>query len=256
MNPLNIKKLKNTKFRNPLLIEGLPGMGNVGKIAIDFIIESLKAEKVYEINSYDFPNCVFVNEKGVVELPKIEIYHKKMKSNDLFLVSGDAQPIGERGCYELCDKVLDIFQDNGGKSLITLGGIGLEEMPKKPEVYCTGTEKKAINKLKISGVKTAEGIVGPVLGVSGVLLGLAKKRGMEGTILLVETYGNPAYLGIKESRELLKVLNTNLKLGINISKLDKEVKLIEKEIKEKLEAITAVQEEKKKGKDEITYYIG
>ena len=35
-----IKKLKDLKLKNPVMIEGLPGMGNVGKITIDFIIYS------------------------------------------------------------------------------------------------------------------------------------------------------------------------------------------------------------------------
>src|SRR3989344_5591518 len=30
-------------LHNPLLIEGLPGIGNVGKIAVDFLVEELKA---------------------------------------------------------------------------------------------------------------------------------------------------------------------------------------------------------------------
>ena len=35
---IEIKFLNNLKFNKPILIEGLPGMGNVGKIAIDFMI--------------------------------------------------------------------------------------------------------------------------------------------------------------------------------------------------------------------------
>ena len=37
-----IKKISRPKLKNPILIEGLPGMGNVGKIAVDFMIENLK----------------------------------------------------------------------------------------------------------------------------------------------------------------------------------------------------------------------
>ena len=68
-----IKKLSSPKIKNPILIEGLPGMGNVGKITVDFMVESLKAEKFMEIKSGVFPNSVFVNEENLVELPKIEL---------------------------------------------------------------------------------------------------------------------------------------------------------------------------------------
>ena len=55
-----IKRLGKVKIKNPILIEGLPGIGNVGKIAVDFIIENLNAKKIFEIYSYSFPS-VFVN---------------------------------------------------------------------------------------------------------------------------------------------------------------------------------------------------
>ena len=64
------------KLNKPILIEGLPGIGNVGKVAADFIIDEIKAKKIFELFSYDMPNSVFVNEKNLVELPVIEIYYK------------------------------------------------------------------------------------------------------------------------------------------------------------------------------------
>lgn len=251
-----INRLKNVKFKEPVMIEGLPGMGNVAKITIDFIIESLKADKVYEISSYGFPNFVFVNEKGLTELPKVEIYHKKIKGKDFFLVSGDTQPIDEESSYEFCDKLLDLFQEFNGKEVITLGGIGLEEPPKHPKVYCSGTDKTVVDKFKINGIKSAEGVVGPIIGVSGLLLGLAKIRGMKGAVLLVETFGVPTYLGIKESRELLKILNKQFKLGLNMGDLDREVGLVEKEIKNKLDKFMLREEKKLKSKKDVTNYIG
>jgi hypothetical protein len=58
-----VKKIP--KLKNPILIEGLPGIGNVGKVAVDFIIDELKAKKLYDIFSYTFPHSVFVNEKSL-----------------------------------------------------------------------------------------------------------------------------------------------------------------------------------------------
>ncbi len=251
-----IKKLKNLKLKNPIMIEGLPGMGNVGKITIDFIIESLKASKIFEISSFTFPNCVFVNEKGMVDLPKVEIYHKNLKGKDLFLVSGDMQPVTEEGCYEFCDKLLDLFEEYQGKEIITLGGIGLEEMPKTPKVYCAGTDKSIMSKFAVDGIKSAEGVVGPVIGVSGLILGLAKLRKINGIVLLVETLGLPTYLGIKEARELLKILNKHYKLGLDMKELNKEVRVIEGEVNDKLKKFMSHEEAKLNVKKESINYIG
>ena len=48
-----IKEAKKIpKLNKPILIEGLPGIGNVGKLAVDFVIDELKAEKLYSLFSY------------------------------------------------------------------------------------------------------------------------------------------------------------------------------------------------------------
>ena len=38
------KVLCKVNFRGPILIEGLPGIGNVGKISLDFLVDSLNAK--------------------------------------------------------------------------------------------------------------------------------------------------------------------------------------------------------------------
>ncbi len=233
---------KKPKLRNPVLIEGLPGIGNVGKVVVDFIIDELKAIKIYELFSYSFPHSVFVNEKNLVELPVIEIYYKKLKDNDLILLAGDVQPIDEVSCYSFCAKILDMFEKFRGKEIITLGGIGLQDIPKKPDVYGTGNTKKIIDRYKAgTSIRTdLHGVVGPIVGVSGLLLGLAEKRKIPAICMLAETFGHPMFLGIKGAREILKILNKKLNLQINLKDMNKEIKELESEIMKKTEDLAEV----------------
>lgn len=255
---------KKPKLRSPILIEGLPGIGNVGKVAIDFVLEELKPTKIYEITSYAFPHSVFINEENIAELPTVEIYYKKSntKRPDLLLLTGDVQPIDEASSYEFSDKMLDIAEQFGAKQIITLGGIGLPEIPKKPRVYCTGNSKSAIAKYKDAMViNEMYGIVGPIIGVSGLMVGLATRRKLPAVSFLAETYGHPMYLGLNGAREILKILNIKLNMGININKLDEEIKGMEKEILKRTEELGEVTKlaalKKLKGKRGYeTSYIG
>ena len=129
-------------------------------------------------------------------------------------------------------------------------------MPKTPKVYCAGTDKKVIAEYVSEGIQDAEGVVGPVIGVSGLLVGLAKLRNMKGVVLLVETLVVPTYLGVKEARELIKILNKHLKIGLNIKELNKEIKVIESEVNEKLKGLIAHEESKLKNKKGELNYIG
>lgn len=242
------------KIKDPILIEGLPGIGNVGKIAVDFMVENLKAKKIFEIKSKKFPNSVFINEKNLAELPKIEIFYKKIKNKDLLFLSGDIQPVEDESCYDFCEKILDLFETFKGKEIITLGGIGLSQPPENPKVFCTANTHEIIKKYTKDNAISNNlfGLVGPIMGVSGLLLGLGKERNIPSISLLAETYGHPTYLGIKGAREILKKLNKSLTLNMNLKDLDREIKEIEKEIKK----INALQKIKEKPKKPGLSYIG
>ncbi len=221
---------KKPRLNRPILIEGLPGIGNVGKVTVDFITDELKAKKLYEITSYSFPHSVFVNDQNLVELPKIEMFYRKGKT-DLLILAGDIQPMDEISSYEFSEKMLDIAEQYKTKEIITLGGIGLNEIPKKPKVYCAANSKKMLKKYKHKLIHgKIYGVVGPIVGISGLLLGLSAKRNIPGITFLAETYSHPMYLGVKGAREIIKVLNDKLKLGIDVEKLKKEIDEVESEI--------------------------
>jgi len=235
--------VKVPKLNNPILIEGLPGIGNVGKVAVDFLIEELKAVRLYDFSSYTLPNSVFVNEKNTVELPKIEMYYKKFKNkkHDLLFLAGDVQPIDEVSCFEFCDTVLDLLQEFGGKDVITTGGIGLQAIPEDPKVYVTGTTQAAVKDYK-KGIKVEPslyGVVGPIVGVSGILLGLADKRkGMRGVAFLAETFGHPMYLGLKGAKAITARLKIKLNIKVDLKRMEKEIEELEKEAMKKTKQLS------------------
>lgn len=226
---------KTPTMKDVVLIEGLPGIGNVGKVAVDFMIEELKAKKIYEFFSYSFPHTVFINEDNLVELPTIEMYYAKNHKYQLLLLAGDIQPTDEVSSYEFSDLILNIAERFKTKHIITLGGIGLPAIPEKPKVYCTGNTKSIVRKYK-KGTKLNDklfGVVGPIIGVSGLLVGLAERRNIDAISLLAETYGHPMYLGVKGAREIVHVLNQKLELGIDIKKMDKEISKLESDMNKK-----------------------
>ena len=226
-------------LKNPILIEGLPGIGNVGKIAMDFLVENVQAKKIISIYSYYFPHSVFINEKNLIDIPILGIYHATLKKQDFLFLAGDVQPIDEPSCYEFCEIVMDILTEYKGKEVITLGGIGLQKIPKKPKVFVTGTNKAYIKTFSHASDKIY-GVVGPIIGVTGVLLGVAQQRKVPAAALLAQTFAHPAYLGIKGAKETLHVLNTKFQMKLDLGKLSEEIDEIEKEILSRSKGISEV----------------
>ncbi len=243
---------KPPEISKAVLIEGMPGIGNVGKVAIDFLIDTLKAKKIAEFHSRQMPHSVFVNEHGLVEMPKIDLYLvKRKKGPDILLLAGDVQPASEESCYAFCELVVQISGQMKVKEIVTTGGIGLRAAPKKPKVFITGTSKDALkhySSLRVS--KDIYGTVGPIIGVSGVLCGLAGKGGIDGVTLLVEVLGHPMYVAVRGARELLRVLNGRFNLGLNLKELEKEITKLEAELSDRTADVLQVGMQRR---DDINY---
>jgi len=220
---------KKPKLKDPILIEGLPGIGNVGKLATEHLIDTVNATKFAELYSKDFPPQVFINTDGTITLVNNEFYYwkaKKKTQRDLVLLTGDYQGLSSQGQYELVEKILDICKEFGIKEMYTLGGYGLGHEIEKPKVLCATTDKILVKKMKKHGAvfkKNEPG--GGIVGASGLLLGLGKLRGIHGTCLMGET---PGYLvDPKSAKAVLKILMSITKVDVSLSALEKKAKEIE-----------------------------
>jgi len=220
---------KKPKLKNPLLIEGLPGIGNVGKLAVEHLIDNINAVKFAEIICKDFPPQVFINTDGTIKLVNNEFYYwkaKKWNQRDLILLTGDYQALSSEGQYDLVEAILDIAQDLGAKEMFTLGGYGLGHEIDKPQVLCATTDESLVKKMKKYGAvfkKNEPG--GGIVGASGLLLGLGKLRGFKGVCFMGET---PGYLvDPKSAKAVLKILMKITNIDVNLSALEKKAREIE-----------------------------
>src|SRR5947209_13049014 len=123
-----IHELAQVELKEPVLIQGLPGLGYVGKVAVDYFIEKLKPKKIGELySSYLlFPDGnlgINISEDGTYSLPRYEFYAYGERDPNVILLTGDAQP-SVTGQYEVASIVLDFAQRCGCKAVYTVGGYG------------------------------------------------------------------------------------------------------------------------------------
>jgi uncharacterized protein (TIGR00162 family) len=220
---------KIPKLKNPIFIEGLPGIGNVGKLAVEHLIDDIGAIKFAELYCKDFPPQVFINTDGTVALVNNEFYYwkaKKKNQRDIVLLTGDYQGLSSQGQYELVEKILEIVEELGVKELYTLGGYGLGHEIEDPKVLCATTDKSLVKTMKKYGAmfkKNEPG--GGIVGASGLLLGLGKLRGLKGACFMGET---PGYLvDPKSAKAVLKILTKILNVSVKLDELEKKAKEIE-----------------------------
>lgn len=250
-----IKETVKVELRNPVLIEGLPGLGMVGKIAARYLIRQLKAKKFAELYSPHFPYYVVVNKKGSVRLLRGEFYFWKNEAgeNDLVLLTGDHQAQTIEGQYEVSDRILDFAEKSGVKTIFTMGGYR-RAAKGTPKVVAVSTSPELLSKASRTGA-TVSPAGNPIVGTAGLLLGLAKFRNIEALCLLGETRG---YLpDPRAAKSVLNVLQKTLGIKFDLSGLDKEIEKSE-EIAEKMQKIeeqrkTYARKMRKAEEERITY---
>jgi uncharacterized protein (TIGR00162 family) len=251
-----IKELKLIEAKDPVLIEGLPGLGLVGKIAIRYLIKQLKAQKFAYLYSPHFPYFVLVNKKGNVRLLRGAFYYVKNPEgpNDIILFTGDSQSQTIEGQYEIADKMLSFSKKHNVQAIVTIGGYRMETEG-KPKVIVAGTTQEILNKAIAAGaIVSPSG--SPIVGTAGLILGLARFKKIDALCLLGETRG---YLPDPLSaRSVLDVIRTMFNFNINLEGLDEEVGKAEKMVVrlQKIEEKRVEQaEETRKEEDKKTTYI-
>jgi hypothetical protein len=217
-----IRKQKQAGKSPKVIIQGLPGIGNVGKLAADFLIKETKAEELAEIQSFLFPNTVFVNQSGLVNPASIKLYLKSTKPQDIIFISGNVQPSTDEGCYIISSKMTDFLKSLNAKTIITLGGVGVPSEPKLPKTYCAANSPEILSDFKREfKLKDAYGSVGPISGLAGLMLFEASRHGIPAICLVSETLSHPFFVGVDAARELVKILTKMYDLGITGKAFDK-----------------------------------
>jgi uncharacterized protein (TIGR00162 family) len=255
MKETYIKEFAQIQPNNPVLIEGLPGLGLVGKIALRYLIKQLKAKKIAYLYSPHFPYFVLVNKKGNVRLLRGAFYYyQNSKGNDIILFTGDSQSQTIEGQYEIADRMLDFAEKHGVKTIATIGGYRME--PKeKPKVFIAATDQDILQKAIQAGA-TLSASGSPIVGTAGLILGLAKFKKIEALCLLGETRGYlPDPLAAKS---VLEVLKSTFNFDLDLTGLNEEIGRAETMVTklQQIEEKRALQaEETRKQEDKKTTYI-
>jgi hypothetical protein len=230
-----IKASEKPKLKNPVLVEGLPGVGNIGRVAVGYLVEQLGAKKFAQLYSRHFFPFVVLHDRNQVHLLKNEFYYYKAKKpgqRDIIFLVGDCQSLDPKGHYEVMEKVLDFAESFKVKEIFTIGGIATGDLEKNPKALGAVTDKELLKKYEKSGIEFSAGDkIGYIVGAAGLLLGLGKERGMKGVCLLGETSGFPIVTDPKGAETVLISLTKMLGLKINMGKLDQKVKEMEEFIR-------------------------
>ncbi len=225
--------LKKKKLSKPVLFVGLPGIGLVGKICVDYFLKQFKAELIAEIYSDSFPPTVHT-KLGLVELIKDQLFAFKFKDRHFLFLAGPVQPSldfragNSQEHYDFAEKIVEVVHKMGVRQIFTLAGINIgdKRMEMQPRVVVAATSKKMLEEFKQAGAKSdkKEGLIS---GAAGLILGIAMQHGIEGACLMGETNARLVYGDHGAAKKLIELLVKKFGFRVDMQSIEREAKNIE-----------------------------
>jgi hypothetical protein len=254
---MGIKLYKKPDLEKPMMFVGWPGIGNIGIIAVNALKDILRGEEFGEIESWDFfyPRKVFI-QNGLLkdlEFPSNKFYYARTEKKDLIIFIGEEQPAfggrmyasGDKA-YEMANLVIDVGLQFGCQRIYTSGAcVSPIHHQMKPRVCAVVSSEE----LKEEVIRTSNSVLmselegrsegdGVITGLNGLLLGVAKKRGLGGICLMGEIpdwLSGASFPYPRASRSVLEVFAEILGIQLDLGFLEK----IEGQIEEIVESFYA-----------------
>lgn len=248
MDEFDIETVAQPDLHSPVLIEGLPGVGHVGKLAAEHLLEEFDTTLISRLYSEHFPPQVTIDE-GHTQLACLEFHAVDLSTpvgdstdvdtdadsdtdstsahgtTELLVLTGDHQAQDPKGHYRLTDSILDIADEYGVERAFTLGGVPTGELIEEYSVIGAASSEDLIEELSETVEFREDEPAGGIVGVSGLLLGLGERRGLQAACLMGETSG---YLvDPKSAQSVLEVLEEVLDFEVSYESLEERAEEME-----------------------------
>ena len=175
-------RAKDVELDEPFLVEGFPGVGLVGKIAVDHMIDALEMTYYASVDSCEGLPPLATYEAGDYEVrPPVRIYADETRN--LLALKSDV-PVSREAAQAVSDCLVNWFADLDVTPLL-LSGQPTDEKSTPPELFGVATGNAAEH-LDAAGVDrpTEQGAVS---GPAGALLARAGELEMDAVGLVVES---------------------------------------------------------------------
>jgi uncharacterized protein len=248
----------------PVMFAAWPGMGNVGLIAMDYFRRKRDAKLFAEIDmsSFFIPDSIVVKD-GIAQFPELpsSIFSYTLDPS-LIIFESNAQVSGRDG-LTVTKTILDVAQRFNVSRIYTSAAFAQSmSYQSASQVLVASNSDSVLQDIGHLGIVPMPD--GYIAGLNGLMLGVAKARGMEAACLLgtIPSYAtNIAYP--KASVQIIKVLSqiVNIKLNMaeideDVAEMDEQLATIEERIKQFFPANTEQDEEiAKMDQEKVPHYI-
>ena len=185
---IRIHQTSGKNFKGSTFICGLPGVGLVGNIVANFLVNNLKLEQVGIIDGPAFPSISVVKD-GIPNHP-MRLYAGEQICNDgkcnqiVICVSDFVPPVS--ATKDLVDCIFDWAKEKGCTSFIVGEGFSIPQKNEDKDSIVYGVSSTEASKDWINNAKVTPFEFGTIGGFTGVMLNQGRLRSVNVLGLLAE----------------------------------------------------------------------
>lgn len=171
----------------PVAVVGLPGPGDVGKLAAKMFVEFGEARLFAEYYSSFFPDYVSVGDDGIARLPRVEFYASDGCQPNLVVATGDVSVAVEepKAYYSVFDSIVCFLSRLGSETVVALDGS--HQIEEQDSLYSVATSRALQERLEKTGAKRVRSR--ELVGLAGLIVGVCQMRRASAAGVLASTTG-------------------------------------------------------------------
>jgi len=166
-------------LESPMLVEGLPGVGLVGKIAADHLVETFDMAEYGTVHCEGLPEIAVYQQGKQRVRPPVRLYADE--DRDLLVLQSDA-PVSPSSAEDFATCLTGWLDDNEVTPIYLSGMPTQREGDASMYGISTGNAGSLLDEADIGPPP----VDGAVTGPTGALLHVAERRGLDGVGLIVE----------------------------------------------------------------------
>ncbi len=238
---VEIKEFESVNLKNPIIVEGFPGVGMIGTIAATYLADKLKMKLIGYIQSNLFPPIAAIHNFRPVSPARV---YASEEQNLIVLFSEFVVPAYI--VYELSKEIIEFAKKKKVSMIYSLAGIANPNPTNK--IYGIGSTNEVIEKLKKHNVQPIK--EGATQGLSGILLSECSSQKFPAANLLAETN---LQLDARAAALVIDKVAEMSSIKVETKTLIEEGKKINARIKEAIEKIKNMHKNYKKFEDNPMY---
>ena len=208
-----------------LCLFSLPGVGNIGKAAIDALNSTNEAQEVARLHHTALPPLATLDEDGLLSPPHLSVKMIQYSDNDcLITITGTSQPLEPNNQGLMAREILDLLKHNQLTELVVLAGMVDDAARKEIFIVPSSSAYRVDLESRGANVRRDEPSSGAI-GMAALLSSLGPVYGINSACAIATTIGSSG--DIIASQNLLTSIDHWFGLNLVIPK-DANKKLIEK----------------------------